>query len=355
MSKMEKVIRILEEKQADAILVHNRYSMRYISGYCGDTGVLYLSKNKKVLYTDFRYIYQAIAEAKDFEVVDIADKGYAGSIAETVFADGAKKICFEGGEVIYSSYSKLREKLEGVELIPIDDELSDIRIYKTADEIANIRQAEHIGDLVFTEMLDFIKPGMTELEIAARIEYGLKKNGAEGNSFDPIVASGVNSSMPHAVPSRKVIEKGDFLTMDFGCTYNGYCSDMTRTIVIGKASDKQKEIYNIVLEAQLAAIDAAKPGITGKALDAVARDIIAKASYGDCFGHGLGHGVGLYIHEGPRAAKMNEKALEAGMTVTIEPGIYVKDFGGVRIEDLLVLNEKGHENLTFSPKELIEL
>ena len=220
---------------------------------------------------------------------------------------------------------------------------------------SNPEKTSKLYDVNSVGMLDFIKPGMTELEIAARIEYGLKKNGAEGNSFDPIVASGVNSSMPHAVPSRKIIEKGDFLTMDFGCTYNGYCSDMTRTIVIGKANDKQKEIYNIVLEAQLAAIDAAKPGITGKALDAVARDIIAKAGYGDCFGHGLGHGVGLYIHEGPRASKINEKPLEAGMTVTIEPGIYVKDFGGVRIEDLLVLTEKGHENLTFSPKELIEL
>ena len=183
----------------------------------------------------------------------------------------------------------------------------------------------------------------------------MKMHGASGISFDPIVASGRNSSMPHAIPSNKKLEVGDFVTLDFGCKYNGYCSDMTRTVVIGKASDRQKHIYDTVLQAQRAVLEQVKPGMTGVEIDAIARNVIYEAGYEGCFGHGLGHGTGLNVHESPRASLRYDKQVTTGMTLTVEPGIYVKDFGGVRIEDLIVFNETGYENLTFSPKHLIEL
>lgn len=350
-----RVLEILEAQKADAMLVLNRYNMRYITGFTGDTGVVYLSKNKQVVITDFRYIFQAQAEAKGYEVIDITSEGYAKTVAKIVREDGVKILAFEGSEMMYSSYTAYKKQMEDIELIPIGDELSELRMIKTAEELADIKMAEHIGDLAFTEILDFIKPGVTELEVAAKLEYSMKVNGAEGLSFSAIVASGINSSMPHAVPSRKKIEHGDFLTMDFGCIYNGYCSDMTRTVVIGKASEKQKEIYYTVLRSQQAVLDVLKAGMTGKAVDKIARDIIYDAGYKGCFGHGLGHSVGLYIHESPRASERYEKTIEAGMTLTVEPGIYVKDFGGVRIEDLVVITDGGCENFTHSSKELIEL
>ena len=226
---------------------------------------------------------------------------------------------------------------------------------KTEQELEYLAMAESIGDKAFMKMLDIIKPGMTELEVAAELEYLLKKEGGEGLAFSTIIASGVNSSMPHAIPGDKKLEVGDFITMDFGCKYKGYCADMTRTVVLGKANEKQKEIYNIVLKAQLAALDAIKAGIPGKAVDKVARDIIEEAGYGAYFGHGLGHSVGLFIHEGPRLSMKEETILQPNMTETVEPGIYLPGFGGVRIEDMVVITENGYKNLAQSPKELIEI
>ena len=183
----------------------------------------------------------------------------------------------------------------------------------------------------------------------------MRDAGAEGTSFDTIAASGIHSSMPHAVPTDKVLEEGDFLTMDFGCLVNGYCSDMTRTIVYGRADEKQKEIYDVVLQAQMTALQAIKPGMTGKEVDAIARDVIKVAGYGDCFGHSLGHSVGLEIHETPCFSPREESVIEPGMVITVEPGIYVEGFGGVRIEDVVVITENGCENITHSPKERMEI
>lgn len=351
----EKLAQILDEKQLDAVILSNTDNIRYVSGYCGDTGLLFLSPSRSVVMTDFRYIYQVKMEAAGCEAVDIGKDGYAAAIAKLVEAESCKRIGFEAEHLFCAALEEWKEKSPSVEFVNVEEELGDIRIIKNAYEIEQLRQAEHIGDLAFAEILDYLKPGVTELEIAARLEFSMKMHSASGNSFDPIVASGINSSMPHAVPSNKKLEKGDFVTLDFGCKYNGYCSDMTRTVVIGKASEKQKSIYETVLKAQEAVLQQVKPGMLGRDIDAIARNIIDAAGYEGCFGHGLGHGTGLNIHESPRASAKYDKPVTAGMTLTVEPGIYIKDFGGVRIEDMIVFTEDGYENLTFSPKHLIEL
>ncbi len=355
MNNYKRVQEINKKLGLDAVLVSNGCNMRYISGFTGETGYLFISDRHHMVITDFRYTYQAEMEAEGYEIVTIGSGGYEEAINEILKNDNVKRLGFEAKDMLYSKYRELKDKLNVDELVPVNDEITRLRRIKTSREIEYIRQAESIGDKVFAEILDFIRPGMTELEIAARIEYLLKVYGAQRTSFPAIVASGVNSSMPHTVPTEKKIEYGDFLTMDFGCVYNGYCSDMTRTIVIGKASDRQKEIYNLVLKAQLAALEAIKPGLKGKEIDKVARDIIYNAGYEGCFGHGLGHSVGLFIHEEPRLSQNEEDIIEAGMVETVEPGIYIRGFGGVRIEDLVVVTGDGYENLTHSDKTLIEL
>ena len=355
MDNYKKVQEINKSLNIDAVLISNGNNMRYVSGFAGETGYLYISEKHHMVITDFRYTYQAEMEAKGYEIVTIGNAGYEEAINDILRTDNVKRLGFESGDMLYSKYVELADKLNVDELVPIKDEITGLRKIKTPKELEYIKQAESIGDKVFAEMLTFIKPGLTELEVAARIEYLLKLYGGERSSFPAIVASGINSSMPHAVPTNKKIEVGDFVTMDFGCVYEGYCSDMTRTIVVGKASDRQKEIYNIVLEAQLAALYCIRAGLKGKDVDKVARDIIYNAGYEGCFGHGLGHSVGLFIHEGPRLSPNEEDIIEERMTETVEPGIYVRGFGGVRIEDLIVVTKDGHENYTQSDKSLIEL
>ncbi|MDF2908472.1 MAG: yqhT [Herbinix sp.] len=355
MNNYKRVQELLQKKLIGAVLISNGNNMRYISGFAGETGYVYISENRHAVVTDFRYTIQAEMEAEGYEIVTIGNGGYDEALNDLLMTDGIKHLGFEAEDMLFATYNKLKDKLHVQELVPLGNEITAMRRIKSPRELEYIRQAEAIGDQVFTDILDFIKPGMTELEVAARIEYLLKVKGASGCSFPAIVASGVNSSMPHAVPTSKKIEVGDFLTMDFGCVYEGYCSDMTRTIVIGKASEKQKEVYETVLKAQLAALDFLRAGVKGKEVDKIARDIIYSAGYEGCFGHGLGHSVGLHIHENPRLSMMEDDTIEAGMTETVEPGIYIKGFGGVRIEDLVVVTEDGYENFTFSNKKLIEL
>lgn len=352
--RYEKVKKILEDKELDAILVSNGYNMRYLSGFSGATGYLYLSKNKQVVLTDFRYTIQAEEEAKDYQVIEISRK-YSEHIRALLEEEQGRTVGFEGKDLLYYDFAKWKEAMPNTKWIPLEDELSNLRIIKTPDEIAAIEKAEAIGDKAFSDILNIIRPGMTELEVAAHLEFSMKKYGAENLSFDTIAASGIHSSMPHAIPTNKKIENGDFLTMDFGCVYEGYCSDMTRTIVVGKASAEQKKVYQTVLDAQLAALEFIKAGYTGKEIDAVARKIIDEAGYKGCFGHGLGHSVGLFIHESPRLSSSEETIIQANVTETVEPGIYIKGFGGVRIEDLVVVTEDGCRNLTHSEKQLIEL
>lgn len=355
MDNFKRVQEINKQLNIDGLLISNGNNIRYVSGFAGETGYLYISEKRHAVITDFRYTYQAEKEAEGYEIITIGSGGYEEAINDILRVDNVNRLGFEAKDMMYARYDELKEKLNISELIPINDDVTRLRRIKTPRELEYIKQAEAIGDKVFAEILTFIKPGMTELEIAARIEYLLKLYGGQKTSFDAIVASGVNSSMPHAVPTIKKVEEGDFVTMDYGCVYEGYCSDMTRTIVVGKASDKQKEIYSIVLEAQLAALEVIKAGMKGKDVDKVARDIINKAGYEGCFGHGLGHSVGLFIHENPRLSPSEEDIIEAGMIETVEPGIYVRGFGGVRIEDLVLVTEDGHENYTHADKTLIEL
>ena len=355
MDNYRKIIDINNKLGIDALLISNGNNMRYVSGFSGETGYLYISKVRHAVITDFRYTYQAEMEAGGYEVITLGNNGYEEAINDMLLTDKVDRLGFEANDLLHSKFLDLKEKLTINELVPIDNEVTSLRRIKSHNELKFIEQAEAIGDAVFSEILSFIKPGMTELSIAARIEYLLKLKGGENISFPAIVASGVNSSMPHAVPTHKKIEVGDFLTMDFGCVYNGYCSDMTRTIVIGKASDKQKEIYGLVLEAQLAALDFIKAGLEGRQVDKIARDIIYNAGYEGCFGHGLGHSVGLFIHEEPRLSPREEEVLLPGMVETVEPGIYVRGFGGVRIEDLVEVTREGCINYSKSNKELLEL
>ncbi len=354
--RYQKLKEILQNKKLDAILVSDGYNMRYLSGFTGATGYLLITKNSKTLFTDSRYTIAAKAQAPDYTVVEVgSSRDYCAVINQVLAAEQVRMLGFEALQVRYSEYMNLKERLKVKELVPLKDELARLRRIKTKEEIACMRQAEHIGDLAFEEVLHHIRPGVTEMEIAAKLEYIMKLNGADKLSFETIVASGVNSSKPHAEPSNRKIEKGDFVTMDFGCVYKGYCSDMTRTVVVGKANKQQKEIYSTVLKAQLSVLDMLTPGLRGKDYDTVARTIIYEAGYEGCFGHGLGHSVGLEIHENPRFSMLEEDMIEPGMIMTVEPGIYIPEFGGVRIEDMVVITEESYENFAHSSKELIEL
>lgn len=351
------LLNLLKDEEVGAMIVVNPSNRRYLSNFTGSAGLLYISEKTQALLTDFRYIEQASSQCPDFEILNHQSKGMVGLLKELMDKDQVKKVAIESDSVTYTQYLGYEVGFDDIEIKGTQSLVERLREVKDADEINNIRRAEAIGDIAFTHIISFIKDryldGVTENEIALELETTMRKHGASGTSFSSIVASGAKSSLPHAVPGDKILENGDFVVMDFGCIYNGYCSDMTRTIVVGEPSDKHLDIYNTVLLANEEAIKAIKPGKTGKEIDDVARKIISDKGYGDYFGHGLGHSVGLDIHEEPRLSPAGDSKLEVGMAVTVEPGIYIPDFGGVRIEDLVVVREDGIENLTFSPKELI--
>ena len=356
MHKLNTIRSILREKGAGAILITDPFHLRFLSGFRGGEGMLYLSENRQVLITDSRYT-EAAGKESDFTVIEesIAHKR-AQILAECLEQDAAETVCYEDEDLRCSAFDKLKKDLSDVrEWKPLGNQITQMRQIKTEEELSYLEKAESIGDAAFSDILQILHAGMTEKEIAAELEYSMKKHGADGFSFSTIVASGLHSSMPHAIPTDKLVEQGDFVTMDFGCVYEGYCSDMTRTVVVGKADTRQKEIYEIVLRAQQNCLDHLHAGMSGMDADGYAREVISDAGYGACFGHGTGHSVGLYIHEEPRISPLDRTILRENMIETVEPGIYIPGFGGVRIEDMVVITKDGHRNLTHSPKELIEL
>lgn len=352
MQTLKRLRDAMTERNFDAVLITKPENKRYISGFTGTSGIAVVSHDNAWFITDFRYKDQAATECAGFEILlHTPDK----SIYDVLNELKLKSLAFEDESMTVKEFHTYKQNMPNTAFKPIDQLVESLRLQKSEDEVEIIRKSASITDAAFEHILTFIKPGMVEKEVALELEMFMKKQGASALSFDIIVASGWRSSLPHGRASDKIIESGDFVTMDFGCVYEGYCSDMTRTVVVGKASDKQKKVYETVLKAQEAALKAIKPGIRGKDADKIARDIITEEGFGEYFGHGLGHGVGLEVHEAPRLAPIGEKILEKNMVVTDEPGIYIPEFGGVRIEDLIVVTEDGCERLSTSPKHLIEI
>lgn len=354
MLRVEKLRKKMREENLDAFLVMSPYNLRYLTSFTGTTGLAVITLEKAFLITDFRYIEQAASQVQGFEIIKNTGPIF-DEVAILVQKEGLKVLAFEEATVSCLQYSILEEIIEA-DLIPISKMIEELREVKDKEEIIFIEKACSIADMAYDYILKMIQPGMSEIEVANQLDFYMRSLGASGVSFETIVASGVRSAMPHGVASKKLIQQGDLITLDFGCCYEGYVSDMTRTFAIGDPGEQLKEIYQIVREAQLAVIDVAKPGIIGKQLDAVARDYITKQGYGDAFGHATGHGIGLEIHEEPSVSLFcSEKQFVKGNVITDEPGIYLPGVGGVRIEDDLLITEDGNHVLTKSPKELIIL
>lgn len=347
--RLEKLRGKMAEQSIEALYVTNLKNVYYLTGFWGSAGVVLITPSRQVLITDDRYITYAQSVVTDFEVISNRDE--LGTAAGLVKDMGIKEVAFED-EISVAYFKSMEAVFAGTTLRPTTNLIADLRMIKDAAEIATIQRACQISDQAFIDALDFIKPGKTEIEIANFLDFRMREMGAEGVSFDTIAASGYRSAMPHGRASNKVIEAGETLTLDFGCYHQHYVSDMTRTIHIGHVTDQEREIYDVVLRANKALIDQAKEGVTYREFDAIPRDIINAAGYGANFTHGIGHGIGLDIHEYPYFGKSDEP-IKAGMVLTDEPGIYLDDKYGVRIEDDLLITETGCEVLTLAPKELI--
>lgn len=351
----ERLVRLysfFKERGLDGFITSKPENIRYFSGFTGDSGLLLVNETQNMLLTDFRYIEQASEQAPEYEIVRIGSQIF--EVLEKKIQDlRLKNIGFESDFVIFDLYKKF-SAFQNVQFTP--QHIDKLRMIKDAQELSLIKKAVEISDKAFSKILTILKPGISETDIAAELEYQMRKLGSEKAAFDTIVASGIRGALPHGVASDKIIELGDLVTMDFGAVYQGYHSDITRTVVVGRASNKQRNLYHTVLMAQLEGVHAVKPGMTAAEADLAARKIIDEAGYKDYFGHGLGHGVGLAIHEEPRLSPARpEQVLAENMVVTVEPGIYLPDWGGIRIEDTVIITASGAQVLTSSGKELIEI
>ncbi|KAB2334661.1 aminopeptidase P family protein [Cytobacillus depressus] len=355
MKRLEKLREMFDGLGINGILITNDQNRRYMTGFTGTAGLVLITKEEAILVVDFRYVEQANEQAKDFSVVQVSAK--AELLAEVVRQTERLKISklgFEQTHMSFYSYSEYQAQLKA-EMVPLTGTIEKLRMIKDKEEISIIREAAEIADAAFTHILEFIKPGIKEIEVSNELESYMRKQGATSSAFDTIVASGHRGAFPHGVASIKVIEKGDMVTLDFGANYKGYRSDITRTIAVGEPNEDLKGIYYIVLEALSKALDGIKPGMTGKTADAFSRDYITEKGYGKQYGHGSGHGIGLDIHEEPFKNVNCEIVLEQGMVLTVEPGIYIPNLGGVRIEDDILLTADGIEIITKSAKELLVL
>jgi len=355
MARLDRLRSALAERGLDAIVINNPQNRFYLSGFTGSSGLLLVTAAKAYLITDFRYTEQAAVQAPAFEVLKPESTDLA-LLAKLLDQEQVKRLGFESDYLTVDQHLNYLGTLGGRELLSASGMVESLRLLKEESELALMRRAAAIADQAWAELIPLIKPGVVERDLAVELEYRMKKLGAEGLAFEIIVASGVRSSLPHGRASEKQIEAGDLVTFDFGAIYEGYCSDMTRTVMVGEPTAKQREIYEIVLEAEQRGLAACKAGMTGLELDEVCRSYIREKGYGDAFGHGTGHGVGIDVHEAPAVSKRGEKhRLQAGMIVTIEPGIYLPGWGGVRIEDMVLVTEHGCESFSKSPKGLLIL
>ena len=344
----------LAEHEVDAFLVTNLSNVRYLTGFSGTNGQVLVTPSQTIFFTDPRY------EARSGQIVTGAEVEIYGTKLSEVLRPrlesvAVKRLGIESTTVTIADFDRLAEALDVVELVPVESSIEELRRSKEPDEVAALHAAVQIADDAFAWVVDRLAPGATEREVALDLEVRMRLAGADDVSFEPIVGSGPLSAHIHHTPSDRPFEKGDLILMDFGCKVDGYCSDMTRTVVLGPATEQQRETYELVLQAQLGGIEAVTAGVLGKDVDAAARAVIEGAGRGAEFPHSLGHGVGLDIHETP-ALRTSDVALLPGEAITIEPGIYVVDDGGIRIEDVVVVTEDGRDNLTSSAKDaLLEL
>jgi Xaa-Pro aminopeptidase len=353
MQRTEKLKKLIPLQSSEAVIISKPSNIFYLSGFKGE-GLLYISDNLSAVVTDFRYVEQAQKESPGWRVESIHTGVDHFKVASSL-ENGIKKVYLEDDFVTLKQYRRMEECFDKAQLASLNGIPEKMRTIKDESEIAAIRKACSISCEAFDYILSFIKEGKTEREISLALNFKMYELGAEDMAFSTIVASGPNGSLPHAVPSERVIKKGDFITLDFGAKYASYCSDMTRTVAVGEVSDKLKEIYSISLKAQEECQKALRPGKSCKEVDSLAREIIGDAGYGEYFGHGLGHGVGIDIHEEPLLSPNAQGLLQPGHVVTVEPGIYLPGLGGVRIENTCLITENGFEPLVTSPKELIIL
>lgn len=350
-NRRAKLERFFTSHKIDAILFSNMLNIRYLSGYTGSEGALLLTRDRFWLLCDSRYTIQASAEVPDGEIRQFSEKQDA--VKELINELQLQRIGFESAHTTVAAFMEFSGKLTGCELVPINSNLDQIRSCKDQDEIERLSGVARLASDAFLVISGLIRPGLSEVELARELEFEMRRRGADGRAFDFIVASGERGAMPHGVASEKLIRTGELVTIDFGAVKNGYYSDETMTVAVGNPDDRAREIYAIAKEAHDRAIAAVRPGLACRDLDAVARDYIHACGYGEYFGHGLGHGVGLEIHEKPTISPRSDMIIEEGMVFTIEPGIYIPGFGGVRIEDTLVVLANGCRLLTQVPKELM--
>ncbi len=354
LGRLRSLRRLLKRQGVEGLLITNLSNIRYLSGFTGSSALLLVLQDEAVLFTDFRYKEQVKEETENF-CIRIIRKSLIEDVACSNSCKNLGTVGFEPANLTFASYSKLKELLPKTEFVSCDSLVESLRARKDASELRRIRRAVAIADSAFEHVLGILKPGVRELDLAAEIEYLFKLKGGTAPSFPTIVASGTRSALPHARASRKRIRSGELVLFDMGTVHGGYCSDLTRTVVLGRAKSKQKRIYNLVLNAQKRAIASLRIGMKLSTLDGKARALIRDAGYGSKFGHGLGHGVGLEVHELPRVFSKSKEVARQGMVFTIEPGVYLPGWGGVRIEDMVAITADGRQVLTQSPKELIEL
>jgi len=344
----------IKDKGLDGVLINKEENLHYFSGFTGDDTMLVVSADDAVIVTDFRYVEQAKNEAPDYRLAK-QEKGLLQRVSEVIKELGIKKVGFEGASLVFDWYGKIKEQV-GDEVLLSSLELNSLRQIKDQQELQYIRKAVAISDKAFEDIIAFIKPGISENQVAARLEGVMRSLGSQRPAFATIVASGKRGSLPHGTATEKLINAGEFVTMDYGAVYEGYHSDITRTICVGHADSKQRDIYDAVLQAQLLGVSLVRPGASGKSVDGEVRKYLYDKGYAEYFGHGLGHSLGLEIHEAPTLSPRSTcEALQPNTLITVEPGVYIPDWGGVRIEDTVLVTDTSNDVLTSSSKELMEL